>query len=363
MKKLRKYGIWLLVAVMLCWNIFLTWKVYGIKGASNTTVNTTVNQEVSQITNTFTDVVQKTQDKVVIVYNYQNNQLYASGSGNVYQANGRDLIIVTNHHVIDGETSVRVKFTNGEEFAAQVVGSDPYSDLAVLKVTVDFDIEPFSLGDSSLVSVGEQVLAIGTPLGDDYAGTVTSGIISGKDRTISMDIDGNGTDDWDMLVLQTDAAINPGNSGGALVNMAGELIGIPSSKISSSSGESVEGMGFAIPINEVITIVSQLMTDGKVTRPAIGISAVALTDLTSSQRRYYNVSETQQGLYISSIVAGGAAEAAGIKEGDIITSFDGQDVVTFKEFRKTLYSKNVGDVVEVKVLRGSQTLTFQVKLS
>lgn len=361
-KNSSKFLLVLIIIGLVSWNVYLTVQMNQINPSTSTVTNTTVNKVVSEISNNLTEVVNATQDKVAVVYNYQQDTLYGSGSGVVYAVDGYDVTVVTNHHVIDGSDTVQVKFANGEIFEATLVGSDAYSDLAVLKLTVDFEIEAFNLGDSSLTSVGEQVLAIGSPLGEEYQGSVTYGIISGKDRTISVDLDGNGTEDWDMLVLQTDAAINPGNSGGALVNLAGELIGIPSSKIQSSNGESVEGMGFAIPINEVTPIVQQIIDTGTVTRPTFGISAVALSDLSDFQKVANGIDADQEGLYITGVTSGGPAESAGLKTGDIIVEFDGQDVTGFKEFRKQLYTKSVGDKVNVSVLRNGETITLEVTL-
>ena len=186
------------------------------------------------------------------------------------------------------------------------------------------------------------------------------GIISGKDRTIPVDLDGNGTDDWDSIVLQTDAAINPGNSGGPLINLAGELIGITSMKIADSA---VEGMGFAIPINEVIPIIQQLKENGKVIRPVIGISAVSIDELAVFQKSYYGIRlDLDTGLLITSVVDNGPASRAGLKEGDIIMSFDEVKILSFKEFRKLLYAKKVGDTIAITYERAGVSSTTNITL-
>ena len=257
--------------------------------------------------------------------------------------------IITNAHVVSGATDVQVVFSNKESVNATIVGSDTYSDIAVLKLTADFDMTAIKCGDSSLLDQGETVLAIGSPLGIEYAGTVTQGIVSGIDRTVSVDLNDDGQEDWDMNVIQTDAAINPGNSGGALVNMAGELVGITSMKLSNTS---VEGMGFALPINDVITSVEQIIENGKVTRPQIGISGVSLSGYSSYQLRYYRINtDLTDGIYVSRVTSGGAASKAGIQEGDIIVKFDGKEVTTYKSFLTELYSKEPGDKVSVVVNR------------
>jgi serine protease Do len=251
-------------------------------------------------------------------------------------------------------------FANGEELEATLIGSDVFTDLALLEVKVDFEVNAFKLGDSSLVKVGENALAIGSPLGLSFQGSVTMGIISGKDRVVPVDLDNNGTDDWDSIVLQTDAAINPGNSGGPLINLAGELIGITSMKIADSS---VEGMGFAIPINEIIPIIQQLKDNGEVIRPVVGISAVSLDELAVYQKSYYGIRlDLNAGLYVMSVIKGSPAELSGIKEGDVITAFDNTNITSFKEFRKLLYTKNVGDVVTISYERAGKSTTVNVVL-
>lgn len=268
--------------------------------------------------------------------------------------------IITNAHVVSGATDVQVVFSNKESVNATIVGSDTYSDIAVLKLTADFDMTAIKCGDSSLLDQGETVLAIGSPLGIEYAGTVTQGIVSGIDRTVSVDLNDDGQEDWDMNVIQTDAAINPGNSGGALVNMAGELVGITSMKLSNTS---VEGMGFALPINDVITSVEQIIENGKVTRPQIGISGVSLSGYSSYQLRYYRINtDLTDGIYVSRVTSGGAASKAGIQEGDIIVKFDGKEVTTYKSFLTELYSKEPGDKVSVVVNRNGTEKTIEVTL-
>ncbi len=208
--------------------------------------------------------------------------------------------------------------------------------------------------------LGETVLAIGSPLGFDFSGSVTMGIISGKDRIVPVDIDGDGTDDWDSIVLQTDAAINPGNSGGPLINMAGELIGITSMKIADNT---VEGMGFAIPVNEIVPIIEQLMANGRVIRPLLGVSAVSIDTMPSAQKSFYGIQlDLDKGIMITSVQAGYPAAKAGLKAKDVITIFDGITVTSFKQFRRLLYGKQVGDTVEVTYVRGTTTYTTSAKL-
>ena len=314
---LFKIVITLLVVASLGMNVFLFTKVNkSSSSGSSSNKNATVENVNYDVKSSTTDVIEKVNSSVVGVLVYANGTASGSGSGVVYRVDGKTAYIITNAHVVSGATDVQVVFSNKESVNATIVGSDTYSDIAVLKLTADFDMTAIKCGDSSLLDQGETVLAIGSPLGIEYAGTVTQGIVSGIDRTVSVDLNDDGQEDWDMNVIQTDAAINPGNSGGALVNMAGELVGITSMKLSNTS---VEGMGFALPINDVITSVEQIIENGKVTRPQIGISGVSLSGYSSYQLRYYRINtDLTDGIYVSRVTSGGAASKAGIQEGDII---------------------------------------------
>ena len=334
---LFKIVITLLVVASLGMNVFLFTKVNkSSSSGSSSNKNATVENVNYDVKSSTTDVIEKVNSSVVGVLVYANGTASGSGSGVVYRVDGKTAYIITNAHVVSGATDVQVVFSNKESVNATIVGSDTYSDIAVLKLTADFDMTAIKCGDSSLLDQGETVLAIGSPLGIEYAGTVTQGIVSGIDRTVSVDLNDDGQEDWDMNVIQTDAAINPGNSGGALVNMAGELVGITSMKLSNTS---VEGMGFALPINDVITSVEQIIENGKVTRPQIGISGVSLSGYSSYQLRYYRINtDLTDGIYVSRVTSGGAASKAGIQEGDIIVKFDGKEVTTYKSFLTELLS-------------------------
>lgn len=358
---LFKIVITLLVVASLGMNVFLFTKVNkSSSSGSSSNKNATVENVNYDVKSSTTDVIEKVNSSVVGVLVYANGTASGSGSGVVYRVDGKTAYIITNAHVVSGATDVQVVFSNKESVNATIVGSDTYSDIAVLKLTADFDMTAIKCGDSSLLDQGETVLAIGSPLGIEYAGTVTQGIVSGIDRTVSVDLNDDGQEDWDMNVIQTDAAINPGNSGGALVNMAGELVGITSMKLSNTS---VEGMGFALPINDVITSVEQIIENGKVTRLQIGISGVSLSGYSSYQLRYYRINtDLTDGIYVSRVTSGGAASKAGIQEGDIIVKFDGKEVTTYKSFLTELYSKEPGDKVSVVVNRNGTEKTIEVTL-
>ena len=283
--------------------------------------------------------------------------LYSEGSGVIYTtANGKGYI-VTNNHVISGAAKVKVILASGKTISAKVVGKDSTSDLAVLSIDSKYVTQTASFGDSSSLQSGQTVIAIGSPEGSEYASTVTQGIISSPSRTITYNSN-------QMTVIQTDAAINSGNSGGALVNSDGQVIGINSMKLSSSSsGDSVEGMGFAIPSNEVVTIVNQLVKKGKITRPQLGIKVAAIAELNSYYKKQLGISTSlKKGLYVASVTSGSAAASAGIKKGDVITAADGKTVNDVATLHSILYSHNVGDKVKITVNRNGKTMTFTVTL-
>lgn len=350
----------ILVVVSLGANVFMFSRLNDSNSPISLNSNAKVQQVNYDVKSSTTDVIKKVSDSVVGVLVYSNGAASGSGSGVVYHVDGRTAYVITNAHVVDGAQDVQVVFSNKESVKATLLGSDSYSDIAVLKLTADFDLSGIKCGNSSLLDQGETVLAIGSPLGIEYAGTVTQGIVSGTDRTVSVDLNDDGQDDWDMNVIQTDAAINPGNSGGALVNMAGELVGITSMKLADTS---VEGMGFALPINDVIKNVKQIIEKGKVTRPQFGISGISLSGYSSYQLRYYRINtDLTDGLYVAKVSSGGAASQAGIQEGDIIVKFDGEKITTYKSFLTALYAKEPGDKVSVVINRDGVEKTVEVTL-
>lgn len=350
-----------LLVVSLACNGFLMYKVLGNNSSGTTSSNNaavkTVNYDVKS---DLTEVIKNAKESTVGVAVYQNNKLSGSGSGVIYKVEGKTVYVITNHHVIDSAQSIEVIYSNGESVKADLVGSDQYGDIAVLKMTVNFDVTAFKTGDSDLLDPGETVMAVGSPLGIEYAGTVTQGIVSAAKRTVSVDLNGDGKEDWDMNVIQTDAAINPGNSGGALVNAVGELVGITSMKYSS---EEVEGMGFALPINDAIKLVEEIISTGKVNRPTLGISGVALDGYSSYELYMYRIqTNLNKGIYVANVQSGSAASEAGIKVGDVLTSFDGEDIESYKDFLTKLYSKKPNDTVKITVNRNGTSSTLSVKL-
>ncbi|MCR0413546.1 trypsin-like peptidase domain-containing protein [[Clostridium] innocuum] len=361
---MKRLTAFLLVA-LIGWNIVLTILYLQSKedstaaGAAQQT-NQRVESASVDITSDVTELVAKSENKVVTVTAKARGQSIDSGSGAVYKVDGKTVYIITNNHVVaDGDEAV-VTFANGKEQKVEIVGKDELTDLALLKTEVDFKAEAFVMGNSSLVKKGEYVIAMGSPLGIEYQGSVSGGLISGVDRRMEMDIDNNGVADWDVNVLQTDAAINPGNSGGPLINMAGELIGINSMKITDTS---VEGFGFALPINEVLPIITELENNGKVVRPILGISVQPIEQLSMLDKAYLGIdSKVESGLLIVKVASRTPAAAAGLKEGDILVKFDGKDIKDYKQFRQYLYSHKVKDKVSIVVNRNGKEIEKTVIL-
>lgn len=285
-------------------------------------------------------------------------ETYSEGSGVVYMKSNGKGYIVTNNHVISDSDAVQVLLANGKTVNAKVVGKDSTTDLAVLSIDAKYVTQTAQFGDSKHLEAGQTVIAVGSPLGSEYASTVTQGIISAPARTISTS-SGN-----QQTVIQTDAAINPGNSGGALVNSAGQVIGINSMKLAQSSdGTSVEGMGFAIPSNEVVTIVNELVKKGKITRPQLGVRVIALQGIPEGYRSRLKIkSNLKNGIYIAFVSRNGSAANAGIKSGDVITKVDGKKVDDVVSLHSILYSHKVGDTVNVTVNRNGKDVDMKVKL-
>lgn len=270
-----------------------------------------------------------------------------SGSGIIFDKNG---YIVTNQHVIDGAKKIVVTLPGGKQFDnVKIVGADPRSDIAVLKVDAT-DLPVAIFGDSSQVRVGDLAIAIGNPLGDDYAGTVTSGIISALNRKMTIS---DGQSPRLYTLLQTDAAINPGNSGGALLNERGEVIGINSVKFVD---QQVEGMGFAIPSNDVKLVIEELIQKGYVSWPYIGIQLTVVTPDMAKQNNY------PTGIGVVKVYTGSAAEKAGIKPLDIITKINDVKTETDTIFMNELYKHKVGDTIKLEIWRDGKTLSLDITL-
>lgn len=285
----------------------------------------------------------------------------SEGSGVIYKKSGNTAYIVTNNHVVSGSNALQVILSNGKKVDAQLVGADSATDLAVLKINAANVKEVASFGNSNSIKAGQDVLAIGSPMGSEYANTVTKGIVSAKNRTFKAGTDGTLTS-----VIQTDAAINSGNSGGPLINMAGQVIGINSMKLSSDNdGSSVEGIGFAIPSNEVVSIINQLVKKGKISRPALGLGMADLSSVTTDQQQSVLKlpSNVNKGVVILQVANGSVADNAGLKKYDVIIQLGDKKINNTNELRAALYKYKVGDTTKVTFYRNGHQQTATLHLT
>jgi serine protease Do len=295
--------------------------------------------------------------------NGKSEQEAGSGSGVIYKkANGK-AYIVTNNHVVEGADQLEVTLADGTKLPAKLLGSDVWTDLAVVQVDGTKVTTVAQFGNSDKLKLGEPVVAIGNPLGEQFAGSVTQGIVSGVNRTVPMDVNNDGVEDWQAEVIQTDAAINPGNSGGALINVSGQVIGINSMKIAQ---EAVEGIGFSIPINYVGPVINDLEKFGKIKRPSMGVTLQNVSDIPAyhQQETLHLPKDVKDGVMIESVAPNSPAEAAGLKELDVITELDGHKVSNILELRKYLYDKKKpGDNMKIKFYRSGKTKEVTLKLT
>ena len=370
-------------------SVFGAQAVMGTGKALNSSVTTTKeDKDNQQIT---VNAISKAKDAVVSIVNYQSNSSNnlesilggnsrrsgsdssessnsselkpaSSGSGVIYKKSGKTAYVVTNNHVVNGAKKLSVILSDGTNVNAEVVGTDVWTDLAVLKISGDNVTATMDFADSDKIAVGETAFAIGSPLDVNLSNTVTKGIVSAVNRQIPMDVDGDGKNDWNQTVIQTDAAINPGNSGGALINNEGKLIGINESKIAkATSNVSAEGIGFGIPSNEVKLITEQLEQSGKVIRPALGVQLVSVNTVDSDTLKSQLNFEGKQGVVVRFVENGTPAAQAGIEKYDIITKLNGEDVKDVAAVRKYLFEKTkIGDTVKVTYYRNGKENTTSV---
>ncbi len=337
---------------------------YSINNPTVVTKNKTISEtKVSEVA--IEDAIDKVYDSVLCIEVLNNNgDALSTGTGFVYGKDDKYGYVLTNAHVVSNGTNIQGTLSNNMVVNLTVLGTDSYTDLAVLKMDVNDVIQVSSIGTSENMKVGNTVFTVGSPMGATYAGTVTKGILSGKDRLVETSTSsGNGinAESYIVKVLQTDAAISPGNSGGPLVNLAGDVIGITSLKLVN---EEVEGMGFAIPIEDAMKYVDYLEKGQVIQRPVMGVQIVDLTNKYLLYRYGINVDQSvKSGVMLLKVNDGYPAFDAGLKDGDIITEINGEKISTASEFKYELYKYNIGDVIEVTYVRSGKTKKLKVKLS
>ncbi len=308
-------------------------------------------------TNTIREAVDKIYDAVVLIQSYKNNTLIGTGTGFIYKKDNKSGYVMTNNHVIEGATSVKIITSKGKTIDATIMGGDQYSDIAVLTINKDEVLAVAEIGNTADCSIGDTLFTVGSPLGDEYMGTVTKGILSGKDRTITVTVNNA---NFMMEVLQTDAAINPGNSGGPLANINGEVIGVNSMKLVK---DEVEGMGFAIPIELAMASAAHLEKGEEIKHPIIGLE---LTEVSNSYLLYQNKilldKDFEKGVVVISVSDNMPASVAGFKKGDVILAIDNVEISNLAHFRYVLYKYNINDTIEIKYYRDGKEHTVKVKL-
>ena len=317
--------------------------------------------------NSIAGAVDKVYDATVVVQTFKGGSAVSTGTGFVYKKEGTTAFIMTNNHVVSGGDSAKVIFSDGTSADTKILGGETYSDIAVLTVSAASIKQIATIGNTENLKLGDTTFAVGAPLGDTYSGTVTKGILSGKDRLVAVSFSGT-TSDYYMKVIQTDAALNPGNSGGPLCNINGEVIGVNSLKLTQESSStttsySVEGMGFAIPIEDALYYAGIIETGEKVKRPYIGIS---MLDITNSyylwQAGVTLPKDVKEGVAVIEVVSSSPAAKAGLQKGDIITKLEGTKVGTVAKLRYELYKHTPGDKIDVTYNRDGKEYTTQIKL-
>ena len=385
LQTLYKKGVTFFVIVLIGFlsgalGSFVTLQLSQKQGSQATNNNSgTVTQTSYKNENSTTQAVNKVKDAVVSIITYSSNsrqssvfnadeanpdsdnqQIASEGSGVIYKKNDKDAYLVTNTHVINGASKVDIRLADGTKVPGEIVGSDTFSDIAVVKISSEKVTTVAEFGDSSQLNVGETAIAIGSPLGSEYANTVTQGIISSLDRTVSLK-----SEDGQAIstkAIQTDTAINPGNSGGPLVNIQGQVIGITSSKIASNGKTSVEGLGFAIPSNDAQNIIKQLETDGKVTRPALGIQMVNLANVGANDLRKLNIpSSLTSGVVVRSVQSNMPANGH-LQKYDVITKVDDKEITSSTDLQHALYNHAIGDTIKITYYRNGKEETTSIKL-
>ena len=349
----------LLVIIVIALIVFiLNDKQLVNKKIKETVVSTKTVEEQSDLKT----AISKVYNAVVYIEVKSNSRMgtqVSSGSGFVYKKDSKNAYIMTNNHVVEGANNVTITYSDGKETEASLVGADEFTDVAILKVDVKTIKDVVTLGNSDNAELGDTVFTVGAPLGKEYMGTITKGIVSGTSRMVSIKLNSG---NYLMEAIQTDATINSGNSGGPLCNIKGEVIGITSSKL---VGDGIEGMGFSIPISTVNSIIEKLEKGETIERPYVGVQ---LSDVANADalRYYYNINISKNvtyGALLTYIEPNKPADKSGLSVGDVVIDIDGEKITDSAKFRYVLYKHNVGDTVKVKYYHGDNEKTTTIKLT
>lgn len=369
MRSKISYGIIVLFAFILgglsMWYFSLKNKIVVTEeGEKVEVVNTckSCNSTVIMENGSLAASVEKTVNTAVMIKTFNGTRSKGSGSGFIYKIDGNDAYVMTNHHVVNGGNKWTVITSTDEEIDGTVLGSDEYLDIAVIKIKKKDYMEAVTIALSDKkVSLGDTVFTIGAPVGYQYRGTVTNGIISGLNRLVEVAVNSSSQEDYVMEVIQTNSAVNPGNSGGPLYNSNGEVIGVISMKLVENS---IEGMGFAIPIDYAMSHVSTLEKGEKIERPLIGITMANTTETYSLYRYGITLpSNVDEGVVVVDVVDGSGADKGGLKTGDVITKINSSKVKNIAYLKYLLYKYNPGDTVNITYNREGKEYTTKVTLT
>ena len=351
----------IVIIIAFCLGLLLMY-LYSLKNPKIITKNRTIsNNKVTE--EAMEDAIDKIYDAVICieVLNDDGTAL-STGTGFIYQKDDKYGYVLTNAHVITDSKNVQGTLSNNNTTKLTLLGKDSYMDLAVLRMDAKDVLKVASLGTSKNTKIGNTVFTVGSPMGSSYAGTVTKGILSGKERLIETNTSNSfSSESYIVKVIQTDAAISPGNSGGPLVNLAGDVIGITSLKLVDTQ---VEGMGFAIPMEDALSYIDILEKGEEVKRPIVGVQILDLTNPYLLYRSGITIdSSIKSGVVLVSVKDGYPAKDAGLKEGDVIIKVASEKVTTVAQFKYELYKHKIDDTIEMTYIRGGKEHTVKVKLT
>lgn len=350
-----------IVISILKWTPLLSKLDTTVSSSSNDKITTNTKKNTVYEKSSLAAAIENVYDSVVMVQSYKNGEVQSTGTGFIYKKDSNYGYVMTNQHVVSNADKVVLVLSNDEEIEAKILGGDEYLDLAVMSISKDKVPQVATIGSSEDMKVGDTIFTVGTPMGYEYRGTVTSGILSGKDRLVSVSVSNSSSSDWVMKVLQIDAAINPGNSGGPLVNASGKVIGINSMKLVQ---DEIEGMGFAIPIEIAMAHIDELEKGKKIEWPLLGISMANVTDSTLLRRNDITIDKSiKEGTVVVEISEGSGASKSDLKPGDVITKLNGEKVKDTAYLRYELYKNKPGDTIDVTYIRDGKEHTTKVVLT